>query len=137
MNRAAERAAPEAKALFVESVEQMTFADARQILDGPEDAATRYVERKTSARLQSLFQPVVARSMSEVGVTRAYQQLEKKLRTISFAQSAVFDLDRYVTAKAVDGLFVMIARQEAAIRNDPAARVTDLLKKVFGNPANQ
>jgi hypothetical protein len=133
MNRAAERAAPRAKALLWDAVEQMSFADARQILYGEEDAATRYFQDKTAARLQVLFKPVVAESMSEVGVTRTYRQLEGKLRSISFAQSVVFDLDQYVTEKAVDGLFVMLAREEAAIRKDPAARVTETLQKVFGD----
>ena len=137
MNRAAEKAAPKAKQLFWDAITQMTFSDARRILNGPDDAATRYFQRNTSAQLQSLFLPIVEKSMSEVGVTRAYQQLENKLRSISIAQSMVFDLDRYVTEKSVDGLFVMLAKEEAAIRKDPAARVTELLKKVFQSHPKQ
>ena len=137
MNRAAERAAPRAKALFWDAIGQMTFADARRVLDGPDDAATRYFEQKTASQLQTHFKPIVKKSMAEVGVTRTYQQLEDKLRSISFAQSAVFDLDQYVTEKAIEGLFVMLAKEEAAIRKDPAARVTELLEKVFGSPSKQ
>ena len=111
----------------------MTFTDAKQILYGPDDAATRYFKQKTSQQLQVRFKPIIAKSMAEVGVTRAYRRLEEKLRSISVAQSMVFDLDQYVTEKAIDGLFVMVAREEAAIRRDPAARVTELLRKVFGN----
>ena len=133
MNRAAERAAPRATELFLEAIEQITFTDARQILDGPDDAATRYFQRKTEANLEKLFKPIVAAAMNEVGVTRTYRQLEQKLRSVSVAQSVVFDLDQYVTEKAVQGLFVMMAREEAAIRKDPAARVTELLRRVFGN----
>lgn len=137
MNRAAEKAAPRAKALFWDAIRQMTFADARQILNGPDDAATQYFKQKTSLQLHSQFKPIVEHSMSAVGVTRTYQQLEDKLKSISFAQSAVFDLDQYVTEKAIDGLFVMLAGEEAAIRKDPAARVTELLKKVFGSQRKQ
>ena len=137
MNRAAEKAAPQATELFIDAIGQMTFADARKILDGPDDAATRYFERKTAAKLEARFKPLVANSMAEVGVTRYYRQLEKTLRSLSITQSAVFDLDQYVTGKAVRGLFVMLAREEAAIRKDPAARVTELLKKVFGSRDKQ
>ena len=137
MNRAAETAAPQATELFIDAIGQMTFADARQILDGPDDAATRYFERQTAAKLKARFKPLVANSMAEVGVTRHYRQLEKTLRSLSIAHSAVFDLDQYVTEKAVQGLFVMLAREESAIRKDPAARVTELLRKVFGNRDKQ
>ena len=131
MNRAAERAAPQAKSLFKDAIGQLTFTDAKQILYGPDDAATRYFKQKTSQQLQIRFKPIVAKSMAEVGVTRAYRQLEEKLRSISFAQSVVFDLDQYVTEKALDGLYLMLAEEEKKIRQDPAARVTNLLKKVF------
>ena len=133
MNRAAERAAPQAKSLFKDAIRQLTFTDAKQILNGPDDAATRYFKSKTSQHLQVRFKPIIANSMAEVGVTRAYRQLEEKLQSISFAQSVVFDLDQYVTEKAIDGLFVMVAREEAAIRRDPVARTTELLRRVFGN----
>lgn len=133
MNRAAERAAPKAKSIFWEAIKKMTFTDARNILDGPDDAATSYFRQKTSAQLYNAFKPVVNQAMSEVGVTQAYQTVEQKIRALPFTESLSFDLDRYVTDKALDGLFVMLAEEEKKIRQDPAARVTDLLKKVFGS----
>ena len=133
MNRAAERAAPEAKALFVDAIKQMTFSDARRILQGQDNEATLYFEDKTRGRLQDLFKPLVHKAMSEVGVTRSYQELDAKTRTIPFAENISFDLDEYVTNKGLDGLFLMVAEEERKIRQDPAARVTDLLKKVFSN----
>lgn len=133
MNRAAERAAPEAKAIFWDAIKQMSFTDARQILDGPDDAATRYFQDNTSDRLQKIFKPITHEAMSEVGVTRQYQSLDAKIRTVPFADQASFDLDQYVTEKSLSGLFLMLAAEEKKIRQDPAARVTDLLKKVFAN----
>jgi hypothetical protein len=132
MNRAAERAAPEAKSLFLEAIRQMTFSDAKKILQGQDDEATLYFEGKTRGRLHELFKPVVHTAMSEVGVTRSYQELEAKVRSIPFAESLSFDLDEYVTGKGLDGLFSMVAEEERKIRQDPAARVTDLLEEVFG-----
>lgn len=132
MNRAAERAAPKAKALFWDAVKQMTFEDARQILKGSDDAATRYFEGKTRDRLHQLFAPIVHKTMTEVGVTRTYQQLYAKVNTIPYADRLNLDLDAYVTGKALDGLFYMVAEEEQKIRKDPAARVTQLLKEVFG-----
>ena len=132
MNRAAERAAPEAKSIFWDAIRQMTFTDAQEILDGPDDAATLYFKDKTSERLQTLFKPITHQAMAEVGVTRSYQTLDAKIQTIPFAEPLRFDLDQYVTDKALDGLFLMLAEEEKKIRTDPAARVTDLLQKVFG-----
>ena len=132
MNRAAERAAPEAKSIFWDAIKQMTFTDARGILEGPDDAATQYFRDKTSGRLQTLFKPITHQAMSEVGVTRSYQTLDAKIQTIPFADTVRFDLDQYVTDKALDGLFWTLAQEEKKIRQDPAARVTDLLQKVFG-----
>lgn len=132
MNRAAEKAAPEAKALFVDAIKAMTFSDARTILDGDDDAATRYFKGKTSNRLRSLFKPIVHQAMEKVGVTRHYTSLSRKIKALPFAGDYVVDLDAYVTQKAIDGLFVRLAQEEAKIRNDPAARVTELLKRVFG-----
>jgi hypothetical protein len=133
MNRAAERAAPEAKNIFVDAIKQMTFTDARKILDGQDNAATLYFQNKTSDRLQAIFKPITHQAMSEVGTTRYYQSLDDKLKTIPFANQMSFDLDQYVTNKALDGLFLMVAEEEKKIRQDPAAQVTDLLKKVFGS----
>ena len=134
MNRAAERAAPEAKAIFWDAIRQMSFADARQILDGPDDAATQYFQDKTTRRLQKVFKPITHQAMSEVGVTRHYQSIDDKIKTIPYgADQMSFDLDQYVTDNALSGLFLMLAEEEKKIRQDPAARVTDLLKKVFAS----
>ncbi len=132
MNRAAERAAPEAKSLFVDAIKEMTISDARKILEGRDNEATLYFEDKTRSPLYALFEPIVHKAMSEVGVTRSYQELDEKLSTIPFADSLSFDLDEYVTNKGLDGLFFMVAEEERKIRQDPVARVTDILKEVFG-----
>jgi hypothetical protein len=131
MNRAAEKAAPEAKALFIDAIKQMTFSDAKQILSGADDAATVYFKDKTSNKLQTLFKPIIHQSMERVGVTRSYNALSTKIETLPFSGNTMVDLDTYVTGKSIDGLFIRLAEEEAKIRNDPAARVTDLLKKVF------
>jgi hypothetical protein len=133
MNRAAERAAPEAKTIFWDAIKQMSFADARQILDGSDDAATQYFQDKTAGRLQKIFKPITHQAMSEVGVTHSYQSIDNKIKTIPFADQMSFDLDQYVTDKALSGLYLMLAEEEKKIRQDPAARITDLLKKVFGS----
>jgi hypothetical protein len=131
MNRAAEQAAPAAKALFTDTIKQMSFDDARKILNGKDNAATLYFKDKTWDRLYDTFKPVVNSTMSEVGTTRYYQDLDKKVRSIPFTDSMSFDLDKYVTNGALDGLFYMVAQEEQKIRQNPAARVTDLLKEVF------
>jgi len=133
MNRAAERAAPEAKNIFWDAIKQMTFTDARGILEGRDNAATLYFKDKTSGRLQEIFKPIIHQAMSEVGVTRYYQALDDRIKTIPFADHLSFDLDQYVTGKALDGLFLILADEEKKIRKDPAARVTSLLKRVFGS----
>jgi hypothetical protein len=132
MNRAAERAAPEAKSIFWDAIKQMKFEDARKILNGRDNEATLYFKDKTSDRLQEIFKPITHQAMSEVGVTRSYQAIDDKVKTIPFADRLSFDLDQYVTDKALGGLFFMLAAEEKKIRENPAARVTDLLKKVFG-----
>ena len=131
MNRAAEDAAPYAKDLFWDAIRQMTFTDARSILNGRNNEATLYFKDKTGQQLQKLFKPLVKNSMSTVGVTRIYQDLAAKIKTIPFAGAMSFDLDQYVTEKAIDGLFIMLAKEEVTIRSEPSARVTDVLKKVF------
>jgi hypothetical protein len=133
MNRAAERAAPEAKSIFWDAIKQMKFDDARKILNGRDNEATLYFKDKTSDRLRKIFKPITHQAMSEVGVTRTYQAIDDKVKTIPFADQLSFDLDQYVTDKGLDGLFFMLAAEEKKIRENPAARVTDLLKKVFGS----
>jgi hypothetical protein len=132
MNQAAEKAAPEAKTIFWDSITQMSITDARKILDGPENGATLYFKEKTYGRLSEIFKPIVHNSMSEVGVTEKYQELDGKMASLPLVGSMRFDLDKYVNDKALDGLFLMLAEEEKKIRQDPAARVTDLLKEVFG-----
>jgi hypothetical protein len=131
MNRAAEQAAPQAKSIFWDAIKQMSFDDARNILNGADNSATLYFEDKTSARLGDVFKPIVGQSMEQVGVTNTYKDLNQKAQSIPFVDKFSFDLDEYVTDKALNGLFVMLAAEEKKIREDPAARVTDLLKKVF------
>lgn len=131
MNRAAERAAPQAAEIFVGAIDQMTFADAQQILSGPDRAATEYFKAKTSAQLTAAFRPHVERAMNQVGVTRQYKELVQRYRTIPFPKTELVDLDQYVVGKGLEGLFLMLGQEEEAIRKNPAARVTDLLKKVF------
>jgi len=133
MNRAAEQAAPKAKSMFWEAIKKIRFADVWKILSGRENEATLYLKEKTYTRLQTAFKPIVHNTMSEVGVTRSYQELEQTVRAIPFTDLLSFDLDQYVTDKALDGLFHMLAEEEAKIRRDPVARVTALLRKVFGN----
>ncbi len=132
MNRAAEIAAPKAKAIFWDSIKEMTFSDAKSILNGGDTAATDYLEKKSSGHLEEVFRPIIHNAMGEVGVTRKYQDLSKPLENIPFAKGAVPDLDGYVTDGALNGLFYMLGQEEKKIRENPAARATDLLKKVFG-----
>jgi hypothetical protein len=131
MNRAAERAAPKAKSIFWDAIKKMSFSDAREILNGPDDAATQFFRDSTSTQLHQSFKPIVNRAMSEVGVTQAYQSVDRTIKALPYLQALSLDLDKYVTDKALDGLFLMLAEEEKKIRQDPAARVTDLLKKVF------
>ena len=133
MNHAAEKAAPEAKSIFWDAVKQMNVTDARKILEGSDNAATLYFKDKTYGRLSEIFKPIVHKSMSAVGVTEKYQELDQKMAGVPFVGSKMFDLDQYVNDKALDGLFVMVAEEEKKIRQNPAARVTDLLKEVFGH----
>ena len=133
MNRAAEKAAPKAAEQFVTALKAMTFEDARAILQGDATSATRYFREKTGDRIYADFKPVVVANMKDVGVSRYYSQMKDKFEAIPFAGAVgSFDLDHYVTSKAVDGLFSMLGEEEKKIRTDPAARGTELLKKVFG-----
>jgi hypothetical protein len=132
MNRAAERAAPAAKQIFWDAITTMSFDDARKILAGSPTAATEYFKTKTSDKLTTAFQPVVAQAMNEVGVTRQYKELMGRAQAIPFLKSEALDLDHYVVGKSLDGLFYVLGQEEQKIRTNPAARATDLLKQVFG-----
>src|SRR5215813_8081368 len=128
MNRAA---APAAKQIFTHAITTMSFDDAKKILTGGNTAATDYFKAKTTDQLIAAFRPVIEKSRSEVGVTRQYQALVGKFDTIPFAKTQSFDLDNYVTGKALDGLFHVVGEQEKLIRTNPAARSTALLQEVF------
>jgi len=132
MNRAAEKAVPFAKEIFWDAIGQMTFEDARKILNGGDTAATDYFKAKTSKKLHTAFRPPVENVMNEVGVTRQYNDLIGRYKSVPFAKSITFDINQYVTEKATDGLFYVVGQEEKKIRTNPAARVTDLLKDVFG-----
>jgi hypothetical protein len=132
MNRAAEAAAPKATALFVQAVKEMTFEDAVKILRGNDTAATEYFKGKTSGKLFREFKPVVTANMNKVGVVKAYKNMMAPAESLPFLSKESVDLDHYVTTKALDGLFTMVGEEEKKIRTNPAARVTTLLKTVFG-----
>ena len=132
MNRAAERAAPEAKAIFWDAIREMSFRDAEKILNGSDTAATEYFRRKTTERLATAFRPIVSDAMNQVGVTRQYKELVGRARSIPFLKTEDLDIDDYVVRKGLDGLFYVLGEEERKIRREPAARVTDLLKDVFG-----
>jgi hypothetical protein len=133
LNRAAEDAAKSAAPVFVSAINGMGITDAINIVKGNKDAATRYLEKTTSPELKAKFSPVVKASLDKVDATRLWTDLIKQYNQIPFVKKQNPDLAGYVTDKAIAGLFVMVAREEARIRQDPAARATDLLKKVFGN----
>jgi len=133
MNRAAEKAAPQAVDIFAGAIKSMSFEDARKILEGGNTAATQYFKGKTSSQLFSAFKPDISQSMNEVGVTKAYKNMMGRYTaTVPFGMAESLDLDNYVTNKALDGLFYKLGQEEAKIRTTPAARTTGLLKMVFG-----
>ncbi len=132
MNRAAEAAAPFAKDIFISAIKQITFDDARRILTGSDTAATEFFQTKTASKLGELFKPVVQKAMSEVGVTNQYQILTSRIKMIPFVKAESLDLDQYVVDQAMKGLFFTLGEEEKKIRTNPAARVTSLLKEVFG-----
>lgn len=132
MNRAAERAAPLAKDIFLGAIKQMTFDDARNILGGGDTAATEFFKSRTTANLTEAFTPIVKKATEQVGVTRQYKDLTARAQSIPFLRAQTLDVDHYIVGKALDGLFYMLAQEEKKIRKNPAARVTTLLKDVFG-----
>jgi hypothetical protein len=133
MNEAAEQAAARAAPVFVSAVASMSIVDAFAILNGPEDAATRYFRDRTSETLRARFEPVVTASMAQVGLYGLYAQLVARYEAIPFAtKRPSLDLEAYVTNRTLDGLFSTLATEEARIREDPGARTTALLRRVFG-----
>lgn len=131
LNRAAEDAAKSAKPIFVQAIKEMTFDDALNILMGPQDAATQYLNSKTYTPLYQQFQPVIVTSLNKFNAIEYWADAINAYNKIPFIEKVNPKLDEYVTEKALDGLFSMVAKKEIAIRNDIGQRTTDLLKKVF------
>lgn len=133
MNRAAEQAAPKALGIFTDSVARMSIDDARGILQGPKDAATQYFRRTTFNSLTTSFRPVIDSNLSSVGAVQAFSAVQSKAAGLPFVGGSLggFNLTDFTVGKALDGLFRYLAAEEEAIRTNPAARTTDLLKKVF------
>lgn len=132
MNRAAEAAVPEAKALLVNSIKQMSLADAKAILTGPEDAATQYFKRATSTQMGEKFLPIVTKATEKVQLAQTYNKYAEMGSQFGVVDKEDANIERYVTNKALDGLYLMIAKEEAAIRKDPMGQASSILKKVFG-----
>lgn len=132
MNHAAESAAPEAGKIFADAVRAMTIDDARTLLSGGNTSITDYFKSKTSADLAVAFRPHVEQTMRANGVTQQYQELAGQMPNLPFMKPQGVDITGYVVQKALDGLFVMLGKQEKAIRSNPAARSTTLLRQVFG-----
>lgn len=135
MNRAAEKAAPAAKQIFLDAILQMSFDDVRGIYSGGNTAATEYFRAKTSDQLAEAFRPIVEQATSEVGVTQQYKRLVGRAQAIPFVRTESLDIDGYVVSRALDGLFYVLGQEERKIRQDPQAQVTSLLREVFGNGA--
>jgi len=134
MNHAAEQAVPEAAAIFSEAIQAMTLDDARAILAGPDDAATQYFREHTETALTERMRPVISRTTENTGVTSAYKHMLSGAGGLSgLLPGEATDIDGYVTRQALDGLFSMVAVEEQRIRENPLARSSDLLKKVFGS----
>lgn len=134
MNRAAEQAAGEARDIFWAAIEDMTIADAFAILRGHDTAATDYFRARTETELRARYEPIVAEKTESVGLGRLYGQAADAYAALPLtSKPELVDLDSYVTDRALDGLFTVLAREEQAIRQDPAARTTDLLRRVFGS----
>lgn len=133
LNQAAEQAVPAAAEVFTESLRNMSVADARKILTGPDDAATRYFQDATRQELGRRFLPMVQEATSRTGATAAYKQVVDRTKAMGpLLRTPAVDVDAYVTEKAMDGLFTLVAEEERRIRENPAARSTELLKSVFG-----
>lgn len=131
LNRAAEAAAPEAKAVFWNAVDQMTMDDVRAIYNGPDDAATRFFERTMTPDLKTRMRPIVDRSLSEVGAIRSYDAAIGRYRNVPFVPDVKADLSDHVLERGLQGIFLYLAEEEKAIRQNPAKRTTELLQKVF------
>jgi len=132
MNRAAETAVPEAKALLVASVKKMSVADAKAILTGGDDAATQYFRKTTSAPMAEKFLPIVKKATEDVQLAQQYNKFAQMGNKVGLVKKEQVNLEQYVTQKTLDGVYLMMAKEEAAIRKDPVGQTSSLLKKVFG-----
>lgn len=133
LNRAAEAAAPEARALFFQAITEITLADARRIYKGPQDAATRYFQDRMSRPLGQRMAPIIDRALSRVGAIAAYDAMMAEYKNLPLVPDVKADLNKYVVQEAMNGIFHYVAKEEAAIRADPAKRTTEILRRVFGN----
>jgi hypothetical protein len=132
MNRAAERAVPQAAAVFGDAISKMSIEDAKGLLNGGDQAATEYLKRSSGDSLKTRMRPIIDSAIGQVGVTKQYQDMVDKVGFASkFVDTEKLDLGNYVTDKTMDGVFLMVGAQERLIRENPAARTTELLKKVF------
>ena len=131
LNEAAELATPRAKELFITAIKDMGVSDAKGILQGPDDAATRYFESNMSARLGDEMRPIVANSLNQVGAVRSFNSLLKAYRKLPFAPDVNADLTQHVVDGGVKGIFHYVAEEEKAIRQNPAKRTSELLQRVF------
>jgi hypothetical protein len=131
MNHAAEIAAPKAKEIFYRAIKEMRWQDVKTIYNGNNDAATQYFIQKMTPSLKRMMKPLIDQTLAQVGVVKAYARVVKQYHAIPFVPQVKSDLTEYVMTKGIDGLFYYLAKEEAAIRNDPAKRPTALLKRVF------
>jgi hypothetical protein len=136
LNRGAEDAAKSAKPIFLNAIKQLTFTDVWNILTGQKDAATQYLKRTTTTQLTTAFMPIMEQSLGKVDATKYYTSLTTTYNKLPLVTPVQTDLNQYATGKAIDGLFTLIAQEEADIRENPVARTTSLLKKVFGIGSN-
>ena len=133
LNRAAEAATPKAKKLFLQSIKDMSFEDVKNIYNGPKDSATKYFQKTMTPSLSKEMIPIVQKSLSEVGAVQSYDTVMGKYKTLPFVPDIKADLTDYVVQKGMDGIFHYIAKEEAAIRENPVRQTTALLKKVFSS----
>jgi hypothetical protein len=132
MNRAAEAAVPEAKTLFVDAIQKMSISDALAIVRGPEDAATQYFKGAMSDKLAERFLPIISKATASVELAKQYNNVAGRASALGLIDQRDASLDAYVTRKALDGLFLTMAHEEAAIRKNPLGQASSLLRKVFG-----
>ncbi len=133
LNRAAEVATPQAKALFIDAIRALTLDDVMAIYKGPDDAATQYLRGQMSDPLDAAMQPIVDDSLDQVGAAETYESAMSQYNALPFVPKVEADLTTYVVGKGLDGIFLYLAKEEAAIRNDPVERTTELLQQVFGS----